>query len=75
MVKSSSFEGEKYRFESGAGIQFRRHKMTAPIDRLRPVPVPGKEGAYVLVDKETGEEFNVPDLIMAMYAAGQCKGK
>ena len=47
----------------------------APIDRLRFEPVPGKEGTFLMFDKETGEPFSVAAEIEKQYAAGQCRGK
>ena len=47
----------------------------APIDRCKVVPVPGKEFTFILVDKETGEPFNVAEKIVEAYENGQCRGK
>lgn len=47
--------------------------MGAPIDRLRAVPVDGKEGTFILVDKVTGEPFDVAAEINKAFIAGKCK--
>ncbi len=66
--KSAPFEGEDVgSIPTRASI--------APIDRCITVPVPGKAGAFMLIDKETGEPFNVATKIEEAFAAGQCVGK
>lgn len=42
----------------------------APIDRCDVVPVPGKAFAFMLVDKETGEPFDVSGTIVKAFASG-----
>ena len=46
----------------------------APIDRCDFVPVPGKPGTFVAVDKVTREVFNVSQVIEAAFAAGNIRG-
>ena len=45
-------------------------RQDAPIDRLRAVPVEGTEATFILVDKETGEPFDVAGKIAEAYNAG-----
>lgn len=64
--KSAPFEGEDVgSIPTGAS--------TAPIDRCNVVPVPGKEFCFMLVDKVTGEPFDVNAAIEQAFNSGQCK--
>ena len=47
----------------------------APIDRLIAIPVPDKNGCFILVDRQSGEPFDVGAKIMKDYNAGRCVGK
>lgn len=42
----------------------------APIDRCEPVPVPGKPFCFLLVDRKTGEPFDLNKKISEAYEAG-----
>lgn len=67
--KSAPFEGEDVgSIPTGAS-------RVAPIDCCNVVPVPGKEFTFMLVDKVTGEPFNVAAEIERQFNAGQCAGK
>lgn len=47
-------------------------RQPAPIDGLKIVPVEGKEFVFTLVDKVTGEPFNVAEKIETAFNAGHC---
>jgi len=47
----------------------------APIDRCDVVAVAGKEFTFMLVDRETGEPYDVNAKLNQDFNAGLCSGK
>lgn len=70
-----SANGKSPDFESGDVGSIPTGASIAPIDRCDAVPVPGKDGAFILIDRVTGEPFNVSAAIADAYASGSLRGK